>query len=271
MKIYYQGIPGSFSSIAAKKFFPSNDVQDFLGIESFTKVFEHIKNSDVAVIPIENTIAGSIHENYDHLFKHKNLQIVGEISIHIEHNLLGIKGTHVKNITKVFSHYKALEQCQNFFDEHKKVEEVVYFDTAGAAEYISKENRKDFASISSKDAAKLYNLEILLENIEDNKENLTRFIVIRNGKPNWDNGNKCSLVFSVHHRPHSLQSTLNILASVDANLTKIESRPLIGNPFEYLFYVDLEFADTNKTKLGIQTLSTIVPYLRILGIYTKNG
>lgn len=269
-RVYYQGIPGSFSSIAAKAYFGKKPVT-LSGLKDFAEIFARVTKEKGAwgVLPIENTIAGSIHENYDLLYQN-SVYIVGEISIHIEHNLLALPGAKLNTIHKVYSHYKALEQCQQFFNAHPHIEEIVYFDTAGSAQYVAQAQNPTIAAIASKEAAALYRLTILKPNIEDNPSNLTRFIVIsaqENRKTR--NQNKCSLLFTTTHTPHSLQLVLTILANANCNLTKIESRPLIGRPFEYLFYVDFEFETLTREKVE-QTLAILKvqqPYFKNLGFY----
>lgn len=277
-KIAYQGIPGSFSYIAGIKFFGSKN--KFIGTETFKEIFELIKKDkvDFGIIPIENSIAGSIYENYDFLNKY-SVKVVGEIYLKIIHNLLAIKFKNfskeerLKLIKKVYSHPKALEQCQKFFEKHPWIEKINFSDTAGSAKFVSEQKNPSLGAIASELAAKIYNLDIILRNIEDDKNNYTRFLVITRNNKNirLNNPNKCSLIFKLPHIPGSLYRALRPFAENQINLTKIESRPIIGKPFEYYFYLDFEF---NGRKLYdilkvIKEFKKAVQSMKILGFYHK--
>lgn len=275
-KIVYQGDLGAFSYIAGLNFFGSKN--KFWGVKKFEEIFLMIKNkkADFGVIPIENSIAGSIYENYDLLMKY-NTNIVGELYLKIAHNLLGIKLNNLtklqrlKIIKKVFSHYKALEQCNKFFKKYNWIEKIIFDDTAGSAKFVSASQNPSYGAIASRQAAKIYNLDIILKNIEDNKSNYTRFLIITNKKIKIINPNKCSLAFYLRHKPGTLYKALAFFAENKINLTKIESRPIIGKPFKYLFYLDFELNKKNFPSLNniLKNLKKESSKITILGLYKK--
>ncbi|GBD34491.1 P-protein [bacterium HR35] len=277
-KIVYQGIPGSFSYLAGIKFFGNKN--KFIGTETFKEIFELIdKNkADFGIIPIENSIAGSIYENYDLLNKYP-IKVVGEIYLRIIHNLLAIKLKNIskrkrlKLIKKVYSHPKALEQCNKFFEKHPWIEKVSFSDTAGAAKFVSEQKNPSLGAIASELAAKIYNLDIILRHIEDDKNNYTRFLVITRNNRNMrlNNPDKCSLIFKLPHRPGSLYRALQPFAENKINLTKIESRPIIGKPFEYIFYLDFDFVGKklNEILKVIKEFKKVAEEVKILGFYSK--
>lgn len=276
-KIIYQGIPGSFSYIVALKFFGKNNI--FVGVKNFEEIFIKLKNKtgDFGILPIENSIAGSVYENYNFLSKYQT-KILGEAYLKIEHNLLGIKMPGVKKdkrikiITKVFSHYKALEQCSKFFNQYHWLQKEIVDDTATAAKFVADSRKPIYGAIASKLASRIYNLDIVLKNIEDYKENYTRFLIITHKqKTRQQKYNKCSLILSIKHQPGSLYKVLKIFADYRINLTKIESYPILGKVFEYYFYIDFELnkqqlKDIKKIlqKVKQSTLKTI-----ILGLYER--
>jgi prephenate dehydratase len=276
-KIAYQGVPGAFSWLAGIKFFGRRN--KFISVDEFKKIFELVvnKKADYGIVPIENTLAGSIYENYDNLNIY-NVKIYGEISLKIEHHLLGIKtnlpfSRRIKLIKKVFSHPKALEQCQKFFEKYPWIEKVGYKDTAGSAKYVAELKDISLGSIASKEAAKIYGLEIIKENIEDDKNNFTRFLIIsREENKNLKKLNKGSLIFYLPHIPGSLYKSLKPFAENGINLTKIESRPIKGRPFEYVFYIDFEFSkkDLNRVLDALEEFKKLVKRYKFLGFYPIN-
>jgi len=276
-KIAYQGIPGAFSWLAGIKFFGKNN--KFISVDEFKKIFELVVNKkvDYGIIPIENTLAGSIYENYDYLNAYE-VKIYGEISLKIEHFLLGIKTgfsfhKRIKLLKKVFSHPKALEQCQKFFEKYPWIEKVSYKDTAGSAKYVAEFKDISLGAIASKEAGKIYNLEIIKENIEDDKNNFTRFLIIsKKENKNLKNLNKGSLIFYLPHIPGSLYKSLKPFAENKINLTKIESRPIKGKPFEYVFYIDFEFSkkDLHKVMNALKEFRKLVKKFKFLGFYPIN-
>ncbi len=277
MIITYQGVPGSYSHITAVKYFGTDHT--FIGTKAFKEIFENLKSgkADKAVVPVENTLAGTVYENYDYLNSYP-VYASGEKNLKIEHQLLGIPTNdsledRLRKIKKVYSHIKALEQCSHFFDEHPWIDETVYSDTAGAAKMVAEQKDYSIAAIASKTAADLYKLDILKSNIEDDAGNYTRFLVIGPKEENILDANKCSLILTISHIPGSLYMALGTFADNKMNLTKIESRPIHGKPFEYVFYVDLEFKkeDFDHVKKVIETeLPAVTQTLKILGFYKSD-
>jgi prephenate dehydratase len=279
-KIVYQGKSGAYSHIVGLKFFGKNNL--FFGKKDFKEIFEDIdKNkADFATVPIENSLVGSVYENYDYLDKY-NVEVVGEIYLRIKHNLLGVKiknlplKQRLKLIQKVYSHPKALEQCQKFFEKHPWMEKVSFYDTAMSAEFLAKSGDISLGAIASKLAGKIYNLDVILSGIEDDKNNYTRFLIVQKRKNKNltipSKVNKCSLIFSLKHKPGTLYKALAVLAQFQVNLTKIESRPIIGKPFEYKFYVDFEFNSKIKNKLEeiLNIFKKQTTKLKVLGYYSK--
>lgn len=252
--IAYQGIPGSFSYLAATKYFGLE--QRWLGTSHFRDIFKLIddKTANYGIVPVENSLAGSVYENYDLLGKY-NLAVVGEFYLKVTHHLLCLPQsgsipvtTQIKQITQVVSHPKALEQCTKFFEHHPWIEQVAFSDTARAAQHVAASDCHQVAAIASQAAADLYNLKIIKSNLEDDPHNYTRFLVIAKDSLNQEMANKCSIIFTVSHRPGSLFCALEVLAKNSLNLTKLESRPIPEKPFEYVFYVDFEFTP------GVQSL-----------------
>ena len=273
--IAFQGVPGAFSYLAAKIAFGEQNV--FVGLGTFREVFKALEKGqvDYGILPIENSLVGSIHENYDLLNTYK-VQIIGEHYTKITHCLLGLKGEEkslqerLRNTKKVFSHPKALEQCKGFFLEHPWIEGVVYKDTASSAEYVSALNNPQFAAIASQQAGEIYGLQLIQKGLEDDPQNYTRFVTIaRHEKETNKEFNKVSLVFTLEHRPGTLLSALKMFSSDEINLLKLESRPLIGRPFEYLFYLDFEWHGKNRKEIDLllEEFRLSVKGLKVLGSY----
>lgn len=266
--IAYQGVKGAFSYMTAVNEFGENNI--FLGLPTFHDVFESVENgqADMAVIPIENSLIGSIYENYD-LLNHYEMQIVGEHFTKIEHCLLGISKVS-KNIKKVISHPKALAQCSHFFQSHPWIEAVVHMDTAAAAAEVALHRDPTIAAIASAFAGKLYRLEILEKGIEDDSNNYTRFVAVTKTANNDIKVDKCSLLLKLKNTPGSLMEVLKLFAEREINLTKIESRPLRGTFFEYLFYLDIEFDEKERVEDALQVLEK-GQSLKILGFYKRGS
>lgn len=254
-RIAYQGIEGSFSHLTAQKLQGTA-----IGFPTFRDVFESVENgeADVALLPIENTLAGIIYETLDLLIEGP-LKIIGAVHTRIEHSLLGLPNAVLPGIKKVLSHPKALAQCRKFLHAHS-LAAVSHYDTAGAAADIAKAQDPSCAAIAHASAAQIYGLKVLADNIQDHSENYTRFFLISREAVQ---GEQCSLVFTLEHRPGSLAHVLAGIAEKDANLTCIISRPLIGKPFEYIFYIEIEHP---SSKL-IEELRSNTHALKILGTY----
>jgi prephenate dehydratase len=230
-----------------------------------------------AVVPIENTLAGSVHENYDHL-QNFEFPIVAETSVRIVHNLMAAPGVSFAKIKRVFSHPVALNQCLDFFSRNPQVEKIPFYDTAGSAKMIMEEGLKDAAAIASAVAAEIYGARILRRSIEDDRQNFTRFFLLRKPEfarqfPVTDSGpRKTSLVFTTRNAPGSLFRALSAFALRDLSLAKIESRPLRGKPYEYLFYVDfLGDIEAPNVQNALNHLRELADYMRVLGCYPKGA
>lgn len=243
MKVSIQGQPASFHDLAQKEFLKGQDV-DLLCRNTFDEVFEDVteEKAEIGVIAIENTLYGSINQVYDLLLEHKSW-IIGEVYLRIRHNLLGFPGVSLENIKEVHSHPVALAQCEKFLDEKMPhAERFEHHDTAGSAEDVVRWGDPTKAAIASKEAADRYNLEILASDIETNKHNYTRFIVIKKSMKLLTGIGKTSIVLEMPEagKPGALFRALKAFADENINLTKIESRPVIGKAFNYYFYLDFE-------------------------------
>jgi prephenate dehydratase len=270
--VAYQGIPGSFSCTTAEAMFG----HDINRLETFTfrDLFEHVKTGRAryGIVPIENSLAGSVHENYD-LLAEFDCRIVAEHYLPVQLHLLtsSTKNVDIGNIRRVFSHPKALEQCSNFFEQNRHCTQVGWSDTASAAEHIKQLNEADVAAIASKEAADFYGLHIIARQIQNHKENITRFVAITASHEPVATPQKASLLITLRHEPGSLVSILAAIAAQGINLTKIESRPIEGRHFEYLFSLDCELCDRSTTTLP-EMIDAIAPHClscRVLGLYQK--
>jgi prephenate dehydratase len=270
----FQGEPGAFSEIAARQLLGDDVVT--LPCQKFTDVFSTLEAGKVqaAVIPIENSLHGSVHENYDHLLQH-DLPIVGETYVRIVHNLIAAPGVSFSQVRRVFSHPVALNQCLTFFEKHPQFERQSFYDTAGSVKMLMEEKLTDAAGIASAAAAERYGARILRKSIEDDRQNFTRFFLLikkpttlkrtpSDAKPRW----KTSLVFTTRNTPGSLFKSLSAFALRDVNLTKIESRPLRGRPWEYLFYLDfIGHVEDPVVRNAMGHLHELADFLKILGCY----
>ncbi|KAJ4816713.1 Arogenate dehydratase [Rhynchospora pubera] len=284
LRVAYQGVPGAHSEAAAGKAYPNCEA---VPCEFFETAFEAVEARlvDCAVLPIENSLGGSIHRNYDLLLRH-NLHIVGEVQHAVRHCLLALPGVNFEEINRVLSHPQALAQCEHtltkLFTNKVLVREAVD-DTAGAAQYIAINNLRDAAAIASSRAADLYGLNILASDIQDDQDNVTRFLMLAREPiiPRSGKQFKTSIVFSLEEGPGVLFKALAVFAMRDINLTKIESRPSKKRPlricddgngrskyFDYLFYVDFEasMADSNSSN-ALNHLKEFATFLRVLGSY----
>jgi len=268
MKASFQGEPGAFSETAARQLL--GDHVEVIPCQRFTDVFESLVSGKVqaAVIPIENSLHGSVHENYDHLLHH-DLPIVGETYVRIVHNLIAPPGVKFSQIRQVFSHPVALNQCLSFFEKYPQFEKEPFYDTAGSVKMLMEKRLPDAAGIASAAAAERYGGVILRKSIEDDRQNFTRFFLLkkkasRQTAAKW----KTSLVFTTRNIPGALFRSLSAFALRDLNLMKIESRPLRGKPWEYLFYLDfLGHVDDPASRNAIGHLKELADFLRILGCY----
>lgn len=268
--VAFQGEPGAFSHAAARKLLGQE--VDILPCPYFDEVFKALKQGRAshAVIPIENTLHGSVHENYDHLLEY-GLPIVGETSIRISHQLIAMPGTRLGDVRRVLSHPVALNQCLEFFKKNPQVEKVPHYDTAGSVKTLAEDHPAHSAAIASEAAAEIYGGIILKRNIEDDRQNFTRFFLLDRRTPKrtgMEGRWKTSIVFSTRNCAGALFKTMACFALRDINLTKVESRPLRGKPWEYLFYVDLiGHAEDEPVANAIQQLGEMTNFLRVLGSY----
>jgi len=274
MKVAFQGELGAFSQQAIRQLLgPRAEPAPY---QRFDEVFAALrgKKVDAAVLPIENTLHGSVHENYDLLLRY-DFEITAETSVRIVHNLIAAPGVTFERVRKVYSHPVALNQCLDFFRQHKRVERVTFYDTAGSVKMIMKDRPGDSAAIASDLAAKIYGGRILRREIEDDRQNFTRFFLLEppGSKPRTLRGAaknpwKTSLVFSTKNIPGALFKALSALALRDLNLVKIESRPLRGKPWEYLFYLDLLGRSSDPVvQKALGHLEELADFLRVLGTY----
>jgi prephenate dehydratase len=274
MKVAFQGDLGAFSQQAIRQLLGAQ--AEPAPYQRFDEVFAALRGKKVsaAVLPIENTLHGSVHENYDLLLRY-DFEITAETSVRIVHNLIAPPGVSFERVRKVYSHPVALNQCLDFFRRNKRVERVTYYDTAGSVKMIMKDRPPDAAAIASELAAKIYGGRILRREIEDDRQNFTRFFLLEpaGSKPRTLRGAaknpwKTSLVFSTKNIPGALFRALSALALRDLNLVKIESRPLRGKPWEYLFYLDLLGRSNDPAvKKALGHLEELADFLRVLGTY----
>lgn len=267
MKIAFQGEAGAYSEQAVFEYFGNVET---VPCESFDAVFEAVvsKNCESALIPIENSLAGSIHQNYDLLLRH-NLQIVGEYFLRVQHCLIGMPDVRKEDVRRAISHPQALGQCANYLRNHGIKAEQVY-DTAGSVKMLKESGARDTAAIASRRAAELYGMQILEEGIEDNAENYTRFLAIQHESTFPEGEAKTSIVFTLKNQPGALFKALSVFALRDIDLTKIESRPLQGKPWEYLFYIDFIGATHGGViKRALDHLGEYAVMLRVLGSYPR--
>lgn len=267
MKVSFQGEPGAYSEQAVFNYFGQVKT---VPCESFDVMFDSVVSgaSDAALAPIENSLAGSIHQNYDLLLRH-NLQIVGEYFLRVRHCLIAMPGGRKEDIKKAISHPQALGQCAAYLRNHGIKPEQVY-DTAGSVKMLKESGARDVAAIASKRAAELYEMQILEEGIEDDPENYTRFLAIQRDAVIPSGEAKTSIVFTLKNVPGSLFKAMSVFALRDIDLTKIESRPLQGKPWEYLFYID--FIGSIHDDLARRALDNLGEYavtLRVLGSYPR--
>jgi prephenate dehydratase len=266
--IAFQGEPGAYSEAAALRFSPHAQT---LACESFDQVFSAVSSGKAThgILPIENSIGGSIHRNYDLLLEH-DLPVVAEVLLHVSHNLLAYPGTRLGDIKKVYSHPQGLAQCEGYLSTLRGVEIVATYDTAGSAKMIRDGQLRDAAAIASTRAAEVFNLEILQSGIQDFKENITRFILISKTSSDPEKADKTMIVFTLPNTPGALFKALSVFALRDIDLTKLESRPIRGRAFEYLFYADIAVPrqDLQCTRALVH-LAEFARSMRTLGSYAS--
>lgn len=263
--IAIQGESGSFSHEATMRLFPDARILPCaLSPMAFHAVLSGA--ADAAVLPIENSLAGSVLEHYDLLLEHP-VKIEGEMLLRIEHNLIALPGTEMGQIERVLSHPVALAQCRQFFAKHPEMRATPSYDTAGSVKLIVENKDRTTAAIAPARAASEYRAEILERNIEDNAQNYTRFLVVKQEEAVRVSAaaDKTSLAFTLPNRPGALVSALQVLADLDANLTHLESRPVLGQPWHYVFYADYQFGNLETADAALAGLKAICPSVKELG------
>jgi prephenate dehydratase len=286
MKVVIQGEPGSFSHEAAEKMLPRCTV---IPCARSAEVFDRLQRGSVAaaVIPIENSLAGTVAEHADLLFT-SEVFIQKEFRLRIVHNLIAAPGVKLSALRQVLSHPVALDQCRDFFRQHPRIAAVPFYDTAGSVKHVVAQSLPDAAAIASRRAAREYAGKILQAGVEDDKRNFTRFFLIRKMKitgkaasthrkgsasnPRYQRlippgANKTSIAFKVKNVPGALFKSLRVFALRDISLSKIESRPMRGRPWEYVFYVDYLHGDDEPARNALHHLTEVADFVKVLGIY----
>jgi len=279
MKVAIQGELGSFSHEAAERLLPRCTV---VPCARSAEVFDRVEGGSVgaAVIPIENTLAGTVAEHAD-LLVSRDVYIQAEYLLRIVHNVIAAPGVKLKALRRVLSHPVALDQCRDFFQRHPEIEAVPFYDTAGSVKHVIAEKLTDAAGIAGRQAAREYGAKILQAGIEDDKRNFTRFFLIRKHRParRGQQGrdgyrgvlprgaNKTSIAFKVKNLPGALFKSLSVFALRDISLSKIESRPMRGRPWEYVFYVDFLRGDDEPARNALRHLGEVAEFVKVLGIY----
>ena len=274
-RIAIQGELGSFHDIAAHQYYEGEQIQ-LICCQTFEQVFENVRRDPtaIAMLAIENTIAGSLLHNYE-LLRQSGTTVVGEHRLHIRHCICCLPDDTWETLQEVHSHPVALMQCRNFLANHPQLKAVEAEDTAGAAAYIARHQCRGWAAICNAEAAKMYGLKVLEDAIEDNKHNFTRFLIASNPQKAdflrpLEETNKASLVFSLPHEEGSLSKVLTILSFYNINMTKIQSLPIIGHEWEYMFYVDVTYSNLTRYRQSIDAITPLTKELRILGEYKES-
>lgn len=267
LKVGIQGGAGAFHEIAARQFFQQQaiDIVPALTFPALLQALSQGNSMHAAIMAIENTLAGSIMENYKLLQEHQ-LSITGEHLLPIRQNLMALPGSSINSLTEVHSHPVAIAQCRQFFKQYPHIQLVETYDTALSARDIQFKQSKHIGAIASSLAAQLYGLDILAAAIETNKQNHTRFLILQKQAPNNTKANKVSLSFSVHHQVGSLHKVLAVLAAYNVNLSKIQSTPIIGKPWEYRFFIDFLVQDLHWQQ-AVDAIRPITTDLHLMGAY----
>jgi len=293
MKVAIQGELGSFSDEAARRMLPQCTV---IPCARSLEVFDRVERGTAAaaVMPIENTLAGTVAEHAD-LLVAREVFVQGEFLLRIVHNVIAAPGVKLRSVRRVLSHPVALDQCRDFFRRHPRIEPVPFYDTAGSVKHVLASRLKDAAGIAGRQAAREYGGKILLAGIEDDKRNYTRFFLLRKGNTKLNNlvlnkrrqsplsgkasstgthsrlmlpgADKTSIAFKVKNVPGALFKALSVFALRDISLSKIESRPMRGRPWEYVFYVDFLRGDDEPARNALHHLGEVADFVKVLGIY----
>ncbi|HEY0708521.1 MAG TPA: prephenate dehydratase [Polyangia bacterium] len=270
----FQGERGAFSEDAGQRFF--GDAATALAAREFEDLFAAVETgkAEAAVVPVENTLAGAINQNLDLLLE-RDLTIVGEVVLRVVHNVIGLPGVRLAEVRRVHSHPVALAQCERFLREHPGIEALAAYDTAGSVKSVMAAGRREEAAIAGASAAKVYGAEILVPGVESSPQNFTRFVIVTRPDPAATRSRaagpaKTSLVVRLSHQPGGLHRALGVFADEGINLTKIESRPIAGRPFEYSFYLDFLGGPEDKAAArALARLATVVESIKVLGSYPR--
>jgi len=281
MKVAIQGERGAFSHEAAERMVPRCTV---VPCARSAEVFDRVERGSVAaaVIPIENTLAGTVAEHAD-LLVSRNVFIQGEYLLRIVHNVIAVPGVRMKSLRRVLSHPVALDQCRDFFQRHPQIEAVPFYDTAGSVKHVIENELLDAAGIAGRQAAREYSGNVVEASVEDDKRNFTRFFLIRKlvgarlrqkGSADYRRliprgANKTSIAFKVRNVPGALFKSLSVFALRDISLSKIESRPMRGQPWEYVFYVDFLRGDDEPAQNALRHLGEVAEFVKVLGVYVS--
>jgi len=265
VKIAIQGEPGSFSYEAARRMVPGCTV---VPCARSVEVFDRVERGSVAaaVIPIENSLAGSVTEHFDLLLA-REIFVEREFRLRIVHNLIAPTGVRRGDLRRAYSHPVALDQCRDFFRRNPKIEPTPFYDTAGSVKHVIQNELRDSAGIAGTQAAKVYRGRILAAGIEDDKRNFTRFFLVRKTRRIRSGANKTSIAFSVKNIAGALFKALAVFALRDISLSKLESRPLRGRPWEYVFYADFLRGDDEPARNALRHLREVSDLVKVLGIY----
>lgn len=277
MKVAIQGEAGSFSEEAARTFLPGNSV---VSCATSSEVFRRVadRSVDAALIPIENSLAGPVSIHLDLLLA-SEVFVQREFRLRIRHNLIAGPGVRLADIRRVLSHPVALEQCREFLNRHPRMRAEAFYDTAGSVKHVVAEGLRDTAGIASLRAAAVYKGRVLARGIEDDKQNFTRFFLLRRNRRVLLNAGKTSVAFALKNEPGALFKALSVFALRDISLTKIESRPLLssavalrkkkdkGQPWEYAFFADFLRGDDEPARRALAHLEEVAEFVKVLGIY----
>ncbi len=267
MRIAIQGELGAFSHQAALHFLPGAQV---VACATSVQVFDALDSRHVqaAAIPVENTLAGPVGEHLD-LLMEREVFVHAEMRLRIQHNLIAAPGTKLRDVRQVLSHPVALDQCRNFFRRHRRIVPVPFYDTAGSVKHVVAGKLHDTAAIASRQAGQEYGGKVLLPALEDDKQNFTRFFLIKKSKKSGLQADKTSLAFGLKNVSGALFKALSVFALRDLDLSKIESRPVRGKPWEYCFFVDVLSGDDQAMCLALNQLEEIAGFVKVLGIYPR--
>ena len=277
LRVTFQGERGAYSEMALRRYFQSEQL-NVHPQANFRAVFESVLAAEAryGILPIENSLSGSIHENYDLLIQYPDIRICGEIRIRIIHSLIGMPDARLEDIRTVYSHPQGLSQCGHFLDSLPDVEQAPFYDTAGAVKHIAQLAKPDCAAIANSEAAEIYGMQVLREGIETSPNNYTRFVIVARtenaptDKSDTDKSDTAMLALSIPDRAGALSACMELFARRNLNLTKIESRPILGQPWRYLFYLDIDVpASTTAFQQALEELYTTAENVRVLGMYRK--